>query len=167
MTPEQASKPTRGEVNYALAPSPNESAERMNTNPRPSVWMLLGGGALLFLSTFLKWYGEGSFGYSAWETDIFGFLGIFLAVMGLATAITVGLTTFAGTKLPADILGFTWNQIYMMFGFTASIVTIGYLFTGHTKIGLFLGLIGSLVMLAGAFMESQVTAKPSGPPTAF
>ncbi len=129
--------------------------------------MLLAGGAVVFLASFLHWFGAGSFGYNAWETNAFGFVGIFVAIMGLATAVTVGLTTFAGTKLPADILGFTWNQIYVTFSFACTIVTLGYLFAGNVKFGLILALIGSASMLAGAFMESQATAKPAGPPTAF
>ena len=139
----------------------------MNNNPRPSVWMLLAGGAVVFLSTFINWFGSGSYGFSAWETEYFGFIGIFVAVMGLATAITVGLTTFAGTALPANIAGFTWNQIYLSFAFTCTVITLGFLFAGQVKFGLILALLGSAVMLAGAFMESQTTAKPSGPPTAF
>ena len=129
--------------------------------------MLLAGGGVLVISSFFDWFGEGKFGYNAYETSYFGFVGILLVLMGAATAITVGLTTFAGTKLPADILGFTLNQIYLMFGFTCSVVTVGYLFTGHVKFGLFLALLASLSMLAGAFMEIQATAKPAGPPTAF
>ena len=129
--------------------------------------MLLAGGAVLVISSFFDWFGEGSFGYNAYETDYFGLVGIMLVLMALVTAITVGLTTFAGTKLPADVLGFSWNQIYLTFAFTSTVVTVGYLFTGHVKFGLFLALLASLAMLAGAFMETQATAKPSGPPTAF
>src|SRR4051812_7406691 len=103
----------------------------MNNNPRPSVWMLLAGGAVLFLASFFHWFGVGSYGVNAWETDSFGLVGILVALMGLATAVTVGLTTFAGTKLPADILGFTWNQIYVIFSFACTVVTLGYLFAGN------------------------------------
>ena len=133
--------------------------------------MLLAGGAVLFLTSFLDWYSIdtafGSASANAWDTDAFGLLGILVALMGLAVAITVGLATFAGTKLPTDILGFSWNTIYVMFGFACSVVTVGFLFRGEVGIGLILGLIGALVMLAGAFMESQATARPAGPPTAF
>ena len=139
----------------------------MNTNPRPSVWMLLAGGAVLFLGTFLDWFGSGGFGFNAWETEYFGFLGIFVALMGLATAVGVGLSTFGGQKLPANVLGFTINQIYLMFGFTCSVVTLGFVFAGEVKFGLILALLGSAAMLVGAFMENQAAAKPSAPPTAF
>lgn len=139
----------------------------MNTNPRPSVWMLLAGGGVLFLSTFFHWFGSGGYGINAWETEYFGLLGIFVALMGLATAVGVGLTTFGGQKLPAQVLGFTINQIYLIFGFTCSVVTLGFLFAGQVKFGLILALLASAAMLVGAFLENQASSKPSAPPTAF
>jgi hypothetical protein len=139
----------------------------MNTNPRPSIWMLLAGGVVLFISSFLDWFGSGSYGINAWETEYFGLIGILVALMGLATALGVGLATFAGTKLPPAVLGFTLDQIYLIFGFTSTVITLGFLFAGQVKFGLILALLASVAILVGGFLENQATAKPAGPPTAF
>ena len=139
----------------------------MNPNVRPSVWLQLGGGVVLFLATFFNWFGSGSYGVNAWKTDSFGLLGIFVAVMAAATAVLVGLTTFAGTKLPDQVLGLSWSQIYLMFAFTCTVVTLGFLFASNVKAGVFLGLVGSVAMLAGAVMDLRQPAAAPAPPTSF
>ena len=66
-------------------------------NLKPSQLALIGGGALVLISTFLDWFSVGeaglSFGYSGWETGSFGLLGIFVAVVKLDQLARIELAT--------------------------------------------------------------------------
>ena len=134
---------------------------------KPSTMMMIGGGAVLFISTFLDWWSVGRFSASGWETDAFGILGIIVALFGLALAAGPALTTFANVDLPEEVVGFTRNQIYVVLADFGFLVTFGLTLAGDTGIGLILGFISSAVAGAGAFMEMRAEGAGSAPPTRF
>jgi hypothetical protein len=138
-------------------------------NPSPSRIMLIAGGAVLLISTFLEWtegvdLGEfgSSDGFSGIDTDAFGLLGIWCLLIGGAVAVLTALTTFGNINLPARVLGFTWTQLYLMFGLAAFLITFGLQFIDGTAFGVTLGWIASAVIVAGAFMELQSEGKRAG-----
>ncbi len=140
----------------------------MNNQLKPGTIMLLAGGAVLAVSTFLDWAGVGDFGFNGWEIDAFGFQGIFVFLIGVAVAGSVAAKTFGGMKLPARIVGLSHNQLYMALGLAGFLITFGLQFAQNSKFGLTLGWIASAVVVAGAFMESQSEATAgSKPPTTF
>ena len=119
-----------------------------------------GGGALLFISLFLSWFGEGS----AWE--LFDLTDIILAAIGLL-AIAVG----AGIA--------TGNPIIPPGGPAAALSTAGLLATGmvatwvvegeERKFGLFLALVGVVAIIVGAMglgRSSTAAAAPREGPAA-
>lgn len=132
----------------------------MKNNPTPGKIMLMVGGAVLFIASFLKWrdtfVSEGGL-----STDLTGLQGIWCLLIGGAIAILVALQTFAGTNLPARVLGFTWNQLYLTFGIAAFLITFGLQFAESVAFGVTLGWIASAVVVAGAFMELQGESRPS------
>lgn len=140
----------------------------MNNQLKPGAIMLMAGGVVLAISTFLDWVSVGSYGENGWETTIWGFQGIFVFLIGAAVAVLVALKTFANTNLPPRLVGFTFNQLYMALGLAAFLITFGRQFGDNPGIGIILGWIASAVVVAGAFMEAQGEAAGSGrPPTTF
>jgi hypothetical protein len=138
-------------------------------NPSPSRIMLIAGGAVLFIASLLKWV-DVSGGDSGLSTDSFGFLGIWCLLIGGAIAVLAALQTFGNVNLPARVLGFSWNQLYLMFGLAAFLITFGLQFAEYSAIGQLLGWIASAVIVAGAFMELQVEGRTSAgttPPKPF
>ena len=139
----------------------------MNNQLKPSTIMLLAGGAVLAISTFLDWAGAGSFGFNGWETDAYGLQGIFVFLIGAAVAGSVAAKTFGNVQLPPRIVGFTLNQLYLALGLAAFLITFGLQIAQNSKFGVTLGWIAAAVVVAGAFMESKNDAMPSSrpPPT--
>lgn len=143
---------------------------------KPSTIMLMAGGGVLLISTFLDWvsvsvpglFGGGdSIGANAWESDLFGLLGIFCALIGLVIAGAVAGRQFGNLSLPDDILGFSHEQIHLVLGAMALIITLGFAFRGDVGIGLWLAVIASIVMVAGAVMDIRDDTSDATPPTQF
>ena len=138
-------------------------------NVKPSSWMLMGGGLVLLISTFLDWVsvsaGGFDFGENAWDTDFFGLLGIFCALIGLAVGGGVAARTFGNVNLPERMLGFTSEQLHLILGVEALLITVGLVFRGDVGIGLWLGLIAAVVITAGAYMDVNAGAPEGAAPT--
>lgn len=144
----------------------------MNDNVKPSTIALIAGGAVLFISTFFAWFsvdtGFGTFSENGISTDGGpGLLGVWCLIIGAAVAAGVAATTFANVSLPDRIVGFTREQVYLILGFAAFLITFGRVFAGDTGIGLWLGVLGSAAIVVGAFMEQNEGAGTSSPPTQF
>jgi hypothetical protein len=138
-------------------------------NPSPSRIMLIAGGAVLFIASFLKWRDTG-ISEGGLSTDWTGLQGIFCLLIGAAIAVLVALQTFGSVNLPARVLGFTWTQLYLMFGLATFLITFGLQFSERTAFGITLGWIASAVIVAGAFMELQTEGRAAGgttPPKPF
>ena len=133
----------------------------MSDGIKPSTIMLIAGGAVMLFSTFLDWRSKFGSGINGWEIDAFGLLGIFVALIGLLIAGAVAVSTFTNNvNLPDELLGFTLMQLYASLGATAFLITLGTVFVGDTAIGLWLGVLSSGVVVAGAIMEMQ--SEPTG-----
>ena len=140
-------------------------------NVKPSTWMLMGGGVLLLLSTFLDWFSVSAGGFSvgenAWNTDGFGLLGIYCALIGLVIGGGVALMQFGNMTMPDEVLGFNHDQIHLILSGFALLITVGFVVRGDVGIGLWLGLVGSAVMLAGAIMDIKGETAPAARPAQF
>lgn len=141
----------------------------MDNNIKPSTIMLIAGGAVLLLSSFLEWNDQFSFdGSSGWETNLYGIQGIVVAVIGLAIGGGVALTKFANVSMPERILGFSHDQLHLVLGFSAFLITFSLQFQTGASIGVLLGWIASAVIVAGAYIDIQAAGGASdGPPTQF
>ena len=88
-------------------------------------------------------------------------------------AVIAALQTFGNVNLPERVLGFSWNQIFLMLGFAAFLITFGLQFAEQTAFGITLAWIASAVIVAGAFMELQSEGRGRGvgssstPPSPF
>lgn len=127
---------------------------------RPGTMALLGGGVLLAIGTILKWHT----GITGISTDAHGLQGIFCLIIGVAVAGTVAAKAFGGKDvLPADILGFSPNQMYLKLGFAAFIISFGLQFAVTTEIGLLLSWIGAAAIVVGAVLEDKAGDTAAAP----
>ena len=151
----------------------------MNESPKPSEILIMAGGVVLFIASFLDWItfdagGFGDVGFSGWDELLFPIAPI-VAVLALAAGVLVALDRFANTNLPDDVAGFTWPQIYLAIGVFAVLVTLSFIILdkggGSAGIGLWGGLLGAVGVLVGAvMMRNEVgagPARPAGPPQSF
>jgi hypothetical protein len=143
--------------------------------------VILIAGAVMLIASFLAFHkisssaiviggvrvGGGSASFNAWSTGHF-LIATIPALLGILMAVEVALQAFApGVRLPETVLGFTWNQIHLVFGFQATIMMLAFLIqdTGLDRgIGLYLMLIAAIALLVGAVLRMRET--PAVPPIA-
>jgi hypothetical protein len=124
--------------------------------PTPGEWAMIGGGAVALLASFLDFAGD----TSAWGKGAFP-IATLIPVYAIAAAIVVALHRFAGVDLPDRVLGFSWNQIYLVLGFFAALMALFWLVTAEdTGVGLFLLLLSSIAVTTGAVLVEKETPQP-------
>ncbi len=138
-------------------------------NMKPGALMMLGGGALLFISSFLNWFKFGPFSQSGLDTDITGLQGIVILLIGAGVAAVAAIRAFAGDSvtLPDAVLGLTLNQVILVLGFAAFLMMFGLQFANNTSVGVVLGWIAAAVVVAGVIVDDRSPAEGSAPPTQF
>jgi len=146
----------------------------METNDiKPSTMMLIGGGIVLLLGTFLDWFsvdgGEffGDLSANGWDTDLFGLLGIVCAAIGLIIGGGVAARQFGNVNMPTPPMGFSHAQLHIMLSLMAAVITIGFVFRGEVGIGLWLSTVAAIVMVVGSVMEDKEGSSEATPPTQF
>src|SRR5688572_21884716 len=128
--------------------------------------MMIAGGALLFIASFLDWKDV-----EVWSNgDLVGLQWLFTLVIGAGIAVLAALMAFANVNLPSRVLGFSWLQLFAALGFAAFLITFGQQFAEEPGIGVLLGWIGAGVATAGAIwelMSEGAGARHGAPPTTF
>jgi hypothetical protein len=132
-------------------------------NLKPSAIALLGGGGLLFISSFLKWRGD----QSGISFDAAGLQGLICLVIGAAVVILVAMANFGGRTTELSVGGLTTNDVYLTLGLTAFLITFGLQLADSAKFGLFVGWVGAAAIIVGAFMDSRSDSTATTPPTPF
>ena len=122
-------------------------ADRQSPTPGEIVIMAAGGAMLVF--SFLHFAGD----TSAWGRGLFP-IATLLPAYGVLMALQVVLTKFAGVKLPASVLGFTWEQVHLALGAMAALMAIGWLFTdyGDKQVGAWFEILGGIALVVGAVL---------------
>lgn len=149
---------------------------------------IVGIGAVVYLiAMFLPWYGVGEFGVSYNNSGWSYFLGGILPLLLIALVVAkIAIGKFAPqTKLPE--LPVPWSQAILGGSVAAAVIVILRLLIGSDKVGsisvgvsldrkygLFVAVIGSVLVAVGAFMKYQAkeddaaSAGPGAtPPTSF
>jgi len=148
-----------------------------NNDIKPSTIMLMAGGVVLALSTFLEW-GEGFFegmsfedlqepAYSAWSVNAMGLFGIVIFLIGVAIAVGTAAKQFGNKTLPEPPMGFNHNQIHLILGLIVLVPTATMLLGGPSGIGLFLAIAASGVIVAASIMDMRSSGAATAPPTQF
>jgi hypothetical protein len=141
---------------------------------RPSQWMVLAGGALLFFFSFLDLFDVMGESGNSWKQ-----FGIFTwpALLGLLCAGVTAAVVFGKVSLPSDILTFSVNQLLVIAAFTAVLIEVGMVLLSlfsdfyDPAIGLWLSTLAAITLLAGTVMEQEggatITRSASAPPSPF
>ncbi len=145
---------------------PRPAAPRGSAAVPPGEFIVIAGGALMLIFSFLAWYKfeETSFfegqSWSAWSNAFNLFpLATLIAIVGALLAAGTAAAAFGGVALPDRLLGFTFAQIRVAFGVLATLTLLAYLLRSFGEggglekdIGLYIALLGSIGLLAGAVM---------------
>jgi hypothetical protein len=134
---------------------------------RAEAVIMLGGivvVALSFAPFFTANFGGGSL--SAWDSGLSP-IALYPVFAGAISAGVIALRRFANAGLAVRLGSFSWEQVHLLLGLLAVLITLGYLFGDHVGAGLgfgFWGMFGgSIALLAGAVMLSHERAGgPSG-----
>ena len=139
----------------------------------PSESVILAGGAIMLIGSFLPFYKFSFLGvsksWSSWSsaTNLFLFpLTTLIVVFGVVMGVQVALATFApSTNLPDRLLGFTWDQIHLLLAFQVAIMMLAYLTRDKGGldwgIGFWLMLLAAVALMVGAILR---TRDPAGTP---
>jgi len=139
------------------------------TKLSPANIVILAGGAVMLIGSFLNFYQFASFSTSAWGSgEGFGVFGIATVVVlcGVAMGVQVALSTFApNVSVPDTLLGLSWDQVHLALGFQAALMMLAFLIraTGPLEfgIGFWFMLLAAIALLVGAIM--RVNEAGSGP----
>lgn len=124
--------------------------------PSPGHWAMIGGGVVALIGSFLDASGDSS----AWGKGAFPIVTL-IPLYAVIVGVLVALTLFANVKLPTNVLGFSWNQIYLVLGFFASLMALFWLVAAEdVGAGLWLMLLGSIAVLVGAVLSERENAAP-------
>jgi hypothetical protein len=142
--------------------------------------VVAGSGLLLFIASFLPWFGFEGFSESGNGWDVGFFWGGIPALLGLAAAGVVLATKLGDVKLPD--LPITWGQAILAAGALSALIVVLKLLIGHEecgggfcfdfdrKWGLFVAAIAAIGLAAGGFLKFQegddAPAAPGGTGTA-
>lgn len=119
-----------------------------------------GGGLLLFISLFLKWFGAEGIDETVTGWEVFSLMDIVLAAIGLSVA-AIGVMLWTGNtaNLPAAPASIVTTAGLIAFG----IVVANALdpFEGiDAKFGVWLALIATIVMIVGGIQLRDAPAAP-------
>jgi len=130
--------------------------------------MMLGGGVLAVIGTFLAWRDILGFTQSGLSTDSAGLQGVFVLLIGLALAGYGAVLSFAPqVKLPDQVLGFTMSQLTLVLAFAAFLVAFGFQFAEFTGAGVFVSWLGAAIAVAGNIVHQRGSGSDSAAPTSF
>ena len=108
----------------------------------------LGGGLVLFISSFLPWYGAFGFNINAWDSQFWAVFGILL---GIAATAVLALKVFEVTDIAFG--PFKAEQIAMMLAALSTLFVLLRFITetSNVKYGLFVALVSAAALTFGSF----------------
>jgi hypothetical protein len=142
-------------------------------SPTPAEIVIMASGAVALIFSFFDYYHfdsfDGSAGFSAWSSGLFP-LATYIAFIGVIMGVGVALTVFAGTQMPAQVVGFTIVQLHLALSFFAVLLSVGFLIVDNPGLGIgfWLMFIASIGLFVGSILEMKqgAPASPGAPPTA-
>ena len=128
---------------------------------------LLAAGIAVIVGSFAPFYTAGGFSVNAWDSG-FGLspISLYPVFAGVASAGVVAMRRFANAQLAVRLGSFTWEQMHVLLGLFALLISVGYFFTDHGGanfgFGFWILLAGSIALFAGALMLSHERSGPRG-----
>jgi hypothetical protein len=145
-------------VDFAEASSGEAPVDKKLTQAE---WIIVVGGVVAFIASFLPWIDYHGFTASAWSDTAFPTY-TWVGIFGFLMAAVIVVRAFTTVKLPADVLGFTWTQIHLVLGIFAAIIAASFMIAGDNfGIGFWLSLLAAAALVVGAVMLHNEAPAPS------
>jgi hypothetical protein len=131
----------------------------------------MGAGVALVIGSFLAVYSGRGESINAWEAPLFP-LYLIPAILGLAMAAQIAVTTLASRGVPARIMGLETTSLHRIFALYAALVMIGFLIgdPGFDFVrdpdkgaGFWIMLIAALGLVAGTYMRENPQSTATTP----
>jgi hypothetical protein len=126
---------------------------------------LLAAGIALVVGSFAPFYSGTGFSINAWDAGLSP-ITLYPVFAGVASAGVVALRRFANAQLAVRLGSYSWEQVHVLLGLFALLISVGYLFRDTGGIGLGFGFwlifAGSIGLFVGALMLSHERAGPRG-----
>jgi hypothetical protein len=118
-----------------------------NKSPTPAELTILVAGGVMLFASFLEF----RIGTSVWGKYVFPVAAL-LPIYGLIMAVQVALTALMRLRLPARVVGFTWEQVHLVLGLMAGLMAIAWLVTdtGEKPFGQWIEIAGGVALAVGA-----------------
>ena len=110
--------------------------------------IVLGGGVVLIISSFLPWYGAFGYSINAWDSQFWAWGGV---LFGVAAAAVVALDVFSGVRSAVGRWGMA--QLALILAVIGFVLVLVRLVTESRAVdfGLYIGLAATAAMAYGAF----------------
>ncbi|MGZ4675562.1 MAG: hypothetical protein ACXVJ7_17655 [Acidimicrobiia bacterium] len=137
----------------------------MHSKGTRAEFTILAGGVAVVIGSFAPFYSFSGIGtVKAWDTGLSP-LALYPVFAGVISAGVIALRRFANAQLAVRLGSFTWEQIHLLLGLFAFLVSVGYYFGTHTGSfgwGFWIMFGGSIALLVGGVMLSRERSGPRG-----
>jgi len=135
------------------------------TKLSPANIVILAGGAVMLVGSFLDFYTFAGQSVNAWSSGLFGIATV-IVLCGTVMGVQVAVAAFApNVKLPEALLGLTWDQVHLALGFQAALMMLAYLVLSHGGasfgIGFWFMMLAAIALLTGAIMRVTGAGSPN------
>jgi hypothetical protein len=117
--------------------------------------VIVAGGAVALLASFLPWYRGLGRSVSAWSSGLFP-LATLIPLLGTVMLVQVLVDKLSGARIPRRLGDFTWEQIHLVAAIAAAVLVFCYLIVDRGGVdlgfGFYLELLAAAALVAGAVM---------------
>jgi hypothetical protein len=123
-----------------------------NKQPTPGEITIMVAGAVMLIFSFFD-FGRFVSKESAWGSGLFP-IATLIPIYGVLMALQIAVTKFGNVNLPDRVAGFTWEQVHLLLGAFALLMSLGWIVSGldDKGIGLWVLFLGSIGLVVGAVM---------------
>ncbi|HEX2274803.1 MAG TPA: hypothetical protein VHG90_13090 [Acidimicrobiales bacterium] len=128
--------------------------------------VILAGGAVALVASFLPWYEADGDGYSAWSSGLFP-LATLVPILGTVMAVQILVDKLSGANMPRRLSDFTWEQIHLVAALVTAVLVFCYLVVDRGGVdlgfGFYLEMLAAAALVAGAVMIRKERPRAPGP----
>jgi hypothetical protein len=119
----------------------------------PAEWTIMGAAAAMLIGSFLAYYSHSP---SAWGTELFP-VATLPVLYGIVMGAQVALTRFAKASMPTRVGGFSWEQIHLVLGILAVLLTVFFLAVDNPGLGAgaLIDFLAAIALAVGALRLQQ------------
>ena len=117
--------------------------------------VIVAGGAVALLASFLPWYRGVGRSFSAWSSGLFP-LATLVPLLGTVMLVQVLVDKLSGARMPRRLGDFTWEQVHLVAAVFAAVIVFCYLIVERGGLdlgfGFYLELLAAAALVVGAVL---------------